>query len=166
MRGRSITGTVATVTDSRSYYSTTSDFAATINWGDGHQTAGTVSGSYGSYTVTDAGNHIYTTPGNYTVSVTVSDDAPGTATNTNSTAITVAAASVTGIGTTVPANEAFTVGAVIPITLTFSAPVSVDTSGGTPVLYTNARVSPYAGRHIRVRERNQHPDVRLHRAGG
>jgi len=53
------------------------DFAATIDWGDGTTSAGTVSGSNGSFTV--SGSHAYAHPGNEDVTVTLSDDAPGSA---------------------------------------------------------------------------------------
>jgi hypothetical protein len=61
------------------------DFTATIAWGDGASSAGTVSGGNGAFSVT--GSHTYTATGTDTVAVTLSDDAPGTATATaNSTA--------------------------------------------------------------------------------
>ena len=64
-----------------------SDFTATINWGDGTSTAGTVAGGNGKLTV--SGTHTYTTAGQDTVTVTLSDDAPGTATATATSSITV-----------------------------------------------------------------------------
>jgi hypothetical protein len=54
------------------------DFAATIDWGDGQTTTGTVSGSNGVFTVD--GSHRYATAGQKSFSVTVADDPPGTAT--------------------------------------------------------------------------------------
>jgi PKD repeat protein len=45
---------------------------ATINWGDGNTTNGTVSESNGSGSV--SGSHTYTTPGDYTITVTVTDN--------------------------------------------------------------------------------------------
>src|SRR5947207_1695347 len=53
------------------------DFTATIAWGDGTTSAGTITGSAGAYTV--SGTHAYATPGRFTYTVAVSDDAPGTA---------------------------------------------------------------------------------------
>jgi hypothetical protein len=67
------------------------DFAATIDWGDGTATAGSVSGSAGSFTV--SGSHTYAAPGTDTVTVTLADDAPGTATATATSTATVVPAS-------------------------------------------------------------------------
>src|SRR5204863_185892 len=53
------------------------DFTATIDWGDGATTAGRVTGAAGTFTV--SGSHVYAEEGNYPVSVTLTDDAPGTA---------------------------------------------------------------------------------------
>ena len=79
---QSFNGTVANVTDANTGGST-ADFipvisggnggSTTINWGDGSATtAGTVSGSGGSYSI--SGSHNYTSTGHYTVTVTVKDD--------------------------------------------------------------------------------------------
>ena len=65
------------------------DLPASINWGDGTTTTGSVSGSAGSFTVT--GSHTYTAPGTDNVQVTLSDDAPGPATATANTTGTVSA---------------------------------------------------------------------------
>jgi len=67
-----------------------SDFVATINWGDGNTTAGTVSGSGGAFVV--SGSHTYVSGGTFPVTVTLSDDAPGTATATVMSTATVASA--------------------------------------------------------------------------
>src|SRR5262249_19932756 len=62
-----------------------SDLDATINWGDGTTSAGTVSGGSGSFTV--LGSHTYATGGSYTFNVSVADDPPGiAAANANGTA--------------------------------------------------------------------------------
>jgi hypothetical protein len=79
-------GAVATFTDGNTA-NVASDFTATVDWGDGTTTAGTVSGSGGSFTV--SGAHTYTAAGNDTVKVKLTDDAPGTATATATTAATV-----------------------------------------------------------------------------
>ncbi|HEV3340686.1 MAG TPA: DUF4214 domain-containing protein, partial [Pirellulales bacterium] len=63
------------------------DFSASINWGDGRTSAGSVSLSSGTYTIT--GSHEYLDEGRYTVQVSVAETA-GTPTN-GATSATVAA---------------------------------------------------------------------------
>jgi hypothetical protein len=75
-------GTVAGFTDGNPG-APLSDFSATINWGDGSTTSGTVSGSAGNFTV--SGNHTYLTSGNLPVTVTITD-VDGATTTANSTA--------------------------------------------------------------------------------
>ena len=83
---QAFSGTVATFTDTDTANGA-SDFAATVDWGDGTTTTGTVSGSNGAFTV--SGSHTYTAGGQDTVQVTLADDAPGTATATATTTATV-----------------------------------------------------------------------------
>jgi hypothetical protein len=64
-----------------------SDFTATINWGDGQTTTGTVAGSTGSFSV--SGSHTYAGNAHDTITVTLADDAPGTATAMAMTSVTV-----------------------------------------------------------------------------
>jgi len=73
------TGTVATFTDTFTG-NVPADFTAAINWGDATVTAGTVTGGGGTFSV--SGTHTYAAGGHYTVTVTLADDAPGTATAT------------------------------------------------------------------------------------
>jgi hypothetical protein len=64
--------TVATFTSSDPSL-TASDFTATINWGDGTAfTAGTITGSGGTFTV--KGDHTYAEEGSYNIAVTVHDN--------------------------------------------------------------------------------------------
>jgi len=77
LAGTAFNGPVATFRDTFTS-NVAGDFTATINWGDGTSSAGTVSGTGGSFTV--SGSHTYGTAGNFTVSVKIADDAPGTAT--------------------------------------------------------------------------------------
>jgi hypothetical protein len=72
-------GTVANFTDVNTA-STASDFIATIAWGDGTTSAGTVTDIDGAITV--AGSHTFATTGELPVTVTLSEDTPGTATAT------------------------------------------------------------------------------------
>ena len=118
-------GTVATFSDAYTG-NTASDFTATINWGDGTAaTVGTVTGSGATFTV--SGGHTYATDGDYQVAVTMSDDAPGTATATADSTADVTSQlsglitlSVPAEGTLVPSNA--------PVA-TFTDTTSSDTSG-------------------------------------
>jgi PKD repeat protein len=96
-QGVAFTGTVATFTDAYTG-NVASDFVATINWGDGNTTAGTVSGGGGAFTVT--GTHTYAATGPFTVTVTLADDAPGTA-----AATVTSPANVTANVLTIPALD-------------------------------------------------------------
>jgi Bacterial Ig-like domain len=70
---------------------TADDFVATIDWGDGTTTAGTVSGSgptgNGQFRVT--GSHTYAAPGQFMARITLADDPPGTASATQTLGVTV-----------------------------------------------------------------------------
>jgi hypothetical protein len=81
------------------------DFTATVNWGDGTTSAGTVSGPLGGpFVVT--GNHTYAEEGSYTVTTTVSDDAPGTVIATTTSSSFIGDADVlTGTGSAVTGAE-------------------------------------------------------------
>ncbi len=92
-------GTVATFTDTDTA-NVASDFVATINWGDGTTSPGTVAGGSGTFTV--SGSHTYAASGTFTVSVTLADDAPGTATATIASTANVSAAPITAIPTLDP----------------------------------------------------------------
>src|SRR4029077_14902340 len=66
-----------------------SDFTATIQWGDATTTAGTVTGGGGTFTV--SGTHTYAASGPFSVTVTLADDPPGTATATATSTANVSA---------------------------------------------------------------------------
>ncbi len=74
-------GPTATFTDANAF-ATSADFTATINWGDGSSSAGTVSGGpgVGPYTVT--GSHTYSSTGPFTITTTINDDGGSTTTAT------------------------------------------------------------------------------------
>jgi hypothetical protein len=63
--------TVATITDPAGA-EPVSDYGATINWGDGSSSAGTIVASGGSLSVT--GDHLYVEEGKYTITVTIKHD--------------------------------------------------------------------------------------------
>jgi SdrD B-like domain len=74
---QSFGGAVATFTDANAT-STTADFTATIEWGDGTPaTAGAISGAAGSYSV--SGSHTYQGTGFFTIKVHIVDDGGSTA---------------------------------------------------------------------------------------
>ena len=77
--GTVFTGAVATFTDTNPN-NVLSDFTTAINWGDGTTSAGTLTLLNGVFTVT--GGHTYANEGTFTTSVVLSDDAPGTASET------------------------------------------------------------------------------------
>ena len=85
--GANVTSAVAVISDTNAA-STPGDFNAAIDWGDGTDSLGTITGSGGAFTVT--GGHVYADEGTFTVRVTIEDDAPGTATVTLSGNVTVA----------------------------------------------------------------------------
>jgi hypothetical protein len=99
--GAAFSGVVASFTDANPL-GTAGNFSATIAWGDGSSSAGTVSAnSSGGFQVT--GGHTYAEEGSYAVHVTI-NDVGGAAAAANSTAI-VADAAVTAAGATLTATE-------------------------------------------------------------
>lgn len=68
--------TVATFSDT-DLAALAGEFLATIDWGDGTSSAGTIAGSNGSFAV--KGSHTYAAIGNDTITVTVEEPAPATA---------------------------------------------------------------------------------------
>jgi hypothetical protein len=78
-----------------------SDYTASINWGDGTTSAGTVSQNYPGWTV--SGTHTYSSEGNFTATVTISDVGGSQATVTSSVAVADAPLSASAL--TVSATE-------------------------------------------------------------
>jgi len=84
VEGATSSRTAATFTDSDTG-ATASDYAATIDWGDGSSSPGAVGGGGGSFTV--SGSHGYAEEGTFTVSVTITDvDNPSNTATARSTA--------------------------------------------------------------------------------
>ena len=110
--------TVATFTDTDTSEAA-SAFTATINWGDGTTTTGTVSGANGSFTV--AGGHSYADEGTDTLTVTVTRTADGTQIAPSGT-ITVADAALTAGGTTVSGTEGAAISSATVATFTDANP--------------------------------------------
>lgn len=119
--GSVYTGTaLATFQDSGYPDNDVGDFVASINWGDGTTAIGTIStANEGVFTVSS--NHIYGDEGTYTVTVTLTDSAPGTAAATVTTTATVAE------GDTLAAAPGMVVGATEGIA--FNGAVATFTNG-------------------------------------
>src|SRR5207248_205394 len=77
---QTFSGPVANLVDSNSQ-ATTADFTATINWGDGSSSGGTVTGPTGGpFTV--SGTHTYGSTGFFTITTAITDDGGSKATTT------------------------------------------------------------------------------------
>jgi hypothetical protein len=85
--GASFTGQVATFADSDPG-GAASDYSATINWGDGSSSPGTVAATGSGFAVN--GTHTYASPGSYKTGVTIAD-AGGSSTSADGTANVAAA---------------------------------------------------------------------------
>jgi hypothetical protein len=83
--GETVFGNLATFTHGQSGEAA-DDFTATIDWGDGSSSAGTVSQAGGTYTV--AGSHTYSAGGTFSIQVTILDD--GVSTPIDSSAVIAA----------------------------------------------------------------------------
>ena len=92
--GASISGPIATFTDSDTARAAGA-FTATVTWGDGHSTGGTVSGGTGSFSIT--ASHTYAEEGSYTISVLVQQAPSGSQASGGGTA-TIADAALTATG--------------------------------------------------------------------
>jgi hypothetical protein len=135
------------------------DFTAAITWGDGTSSAGTVSGGNGTFTVT--GSHTYAAAGTDPVAVTLSDNAPGTATATANSTANVGGGSggggrtisshVTGPLTMAATDTPLTVTATGAVLSTGSSADGIDGPSGTPSTISNAgTISSAGGNGIRL----------------
>ena len=139
--GSTVGGTVATITDPNTS-ATASAYSATINWGDGTTSPGTISGSNGSFAV--AGNHAYSAGGSYPVGVTINSlsNSQGSSTVNDTAAITAAPTPVvTGTPTVTPTGAGFS-GSVNPdglaTTASFQYGLDPKYTGGGSITYTNS----------------------------
>src|SRR5260370_413401 len=80
--GKPFTGTVASFTDPDTN-ATAADYSATISWGDGSSSAGTITGGTGTFSV--AGAHTYATTGIFPITTTIHDVGGSTATSSCNT---------------------------------------------------------------------------------
>src|SRR6202035_2908877 len=79
----------------------TADFTATVTWGDGTSTPGTVAGRGGQYT--EPASHAYATNGSYAIGVTIRDDG-GSSLSTTGPTVSVVRPLLSGAGDPVVAN--------------------------------------------------------------
>jgi hypothetical protein len=109
---------VATFTDAN-LNATVSDFTATINWGDGTTTIGTIVAQNGGGFAVEGG-HTYADAGQYTAEVSI-NDVGGSAATTTSTA-TMADAPLTATGVSLTGMEGSPTGTVTVATFTDANP--------------------------------------------
>lgn len=147
--GTTFSGTVATFTDTDPN-GALGDYAATIVWGDGATTSGTVSAaSGGGFAV--AGSHAYTEGGTLSLTVTIAD-AGGAAATADGTATVAVPLTIVSLGAiaTDPRNVYMASDDVTftePINLTnfdFSA-ISLTLNGGTDLINSGVTISLVSG---------------------
>jgi hypothetical protein len=146
--GTSIGGIVATITDPNPNAAANA-YSATINWGDGASTPGTIAEGNGSFTVN--GNHSYAAGGSYPIAVTITSvgTSQGSSTVTDSATITATPTSVlTGAPSVTAAGAGFSGSANpdgLPTTAVFQYGLDPKYSGGGPVVYTNSTAAQSVG---------------------
>jgi len=91
VEGASFAGTVANFSSTNTS-TLVSQYTASIDWGDGGSSTGTVSGASGSFSV--SGTHTYAEEGGYTATITITDTSSGNTTTVTSP-VTVADAALT-----------------------------------------------------------------------
>jgi hypothetical protein len=102
--GTAFSGQVATFADGDPL-TPASDYAASIQWGDGATSTGTISGSGGSFRV--SGLHTYTTAGSHPLRVTVQETDGTSGTGTGSAGANDTTLTVTGRGTVLLPTQTF-----------------------------------------------------------
>jgi Domain of unknown function (DUF4214) len=132
--GQSFSGRVANFVNTNAANTTPADFKATIDWGDGTTTTGTVRNPALTNIYAVDGTHTYADEGSFTATVVISDDAPGTASATASNTIAVADAdSLRGTATPIQTTEG----------TAFSGPVATftDSYTGNPAAVFTATIN-------------------------
>ena len=103
---QTFTGQVASFSDANPC-AVAADFTATINWGDGNVSPGTItSGGNGGFIVT--GSNSYAAAGTFAVGVTINDVVDGATQSTASTATVAGAPLKIGFGALTPGEVAST----------------------------------------------------------
>jgi hypothetical protein len=147
--GSVVGGTVATISDPNTS-ATASEYSATINWGDGTSSAGTITGGNGAFNVT--GNHAYTAGGTYPIAVTITSvgTSQGSSTVNDTAAITAPPASVvTGSPPSIGGTTAAFAGSVdpngLPTTVFFQYGLDPKYIGAGPLAFTQSTPPHAAG---------------------
>jgi hypothetical protein len=137
--GTAFNGVVATFTDSRGG-ALPADFTASINWGDGAMTAGTITANGGGV-FSVSGTHTYADEGSFSVPVQVTDNVSMLTANTTSTANVAEGDALTGHPVTFAATAGipFT-GTVATFTDTFTGNVPADFTA--LIFWGDATVTP------------------------
>src|SRR5258708_7377478 len=122
------------------------DFTATISWGDGSITTGTVTGT-GPFTV--SGTHSYGEGGKYPTSVTIRDAGGSTLTLYETASISDFPLSLTGVSANISKNFSGTVAklsAADPAAVASDYTVTIDWGGGSSsVGGLHGKESPFTG---------------------
>ena len=146
--GSPFTGPVATFTDADPA-GTASDYSATIVWGDGSITPGSVSAASGGFAVT--GTHTYAKTGSYSTTVSITDaGGASTVAHGTATAGSVPTPVITGApSVTSPGGAGFSGSANpngLPTMASFQYGLDPKYSaGGGPVVYTNSTPAQNVG---------------------
>jgi len=134
-------GTVATITDPNTS-ATPAAYSATINWGDGTTSPGTIAGGNGTFNVT--GSHAYTAGGTYPVAVTITSVGTnqGSSTVNDTAAITAAPSPVVTGAPSIGITRAGFTGSVnpdgLPTTASFQYGLDPRYTGGGRIVYTKS----------------------------
>ena len=137
--GNAVTATVATFTDANPL-ATTADFTATITWGDGTTSDGTIAEKNGVFSVT--GTHTYAEDGSDLIGVTIKDDGGSTASTTSTATVApVAEKPVLGGATSASVH----MGALITLGVTDTAFDSDDTLGNVTITSLPHDLSDFNG---------------------
>jgi len=149
IEGMAFTDTVATFTDADPN-GTASDYSATIDWGDGHNSLGVITAnSSGGFNVT--GTNTYAVAGSYLVNVVI-NDVGGSTTTARSSAL-VADAPLLAVAAPISAIEANSLSDVIVATFTDSGgaqpstdySVTINWGDGSPIDTTTGMVNQSGG---------------------
>ena len=136
VQGTSFSGPVATFTDANPG-ATASDFSATIAWGDGTSSSGTVTaGNTGGFVV--SGTHTYASTGTFKTTVSIMDVGGSTATACGTATVNPPAPTVTNVAPTAGPTAGGTSVTITGTTLTGATGVSFDSTAATSFTVNSA----------------------------